>query len=64
MLSLAAAAIAFAGIVTAGECILRRVNKVGGISFLRLGRVQMSFCVVALIPKKRLAQRINLALGE
>ena len=39
-------------------CVEKRANKVGGIHFIRLGRVQFSVCTVRRIP----AKRIKLAL--
>lgn len=63
MLAAVAATIAFAGVLCAGECIARKVNRVGGISFLRLGNVQMSFCIVRPVTKRKLAQRIRFAVA-
>lgn len=52
---------AIAGTVAtiAGTYITRNARTVGGLTFLRFGRVQLSVCVVRQVP----ARRIKFAMG-
>jgi hypothetical protein len=51
-----------AGVATmiAGTYATRNARTVGGLTFIRFGRVQLSVCVVRRVP----AKRINFATGS